>query len=66
MDKLLTALPALGCVIGMPLMMVFMMRGKGSQRHAPHDDDASGEAARLRAEVQELRREVADRGDIAS
>ena len=65
MDKLLAALPALGCVIGMPLMMVFMMRGRGSQAQAPQDD-ASGEAARLRAEVQQLRDEVADRGDVAS
>ena len=63
MDKLL---PALGCVIGMPLMMVVMMRGRGSKAQAPQNDDASGEAAQLRAEVQQLRREVADRGDVAS
>ena len=65
MDKLLLALPALGCVIGMPLMMVFMMRVGGSRSKAPQND-ASEEAARLRAEVQQLRNEVADRGDVLS
>ena len=65
MDKLLLALPALGCVIGMPLMMVLMMRVGSSHSKAPQND-ASAEAARLRAEVQQLRDEVADRGDVAS
>jgi hypothetical protein len=64
MDKLLTALPALGCVIGMPLMMVIMMRGRGSHDNAPQND--ASEAAQLRAEVHQLRKEVADRGDVAS
>ena len=62
MDKLL---PVLGCVIGMPLMMVVLMRGRSSQAQPRQNDDAAAEAAQLRAEVQQLRREMSDRREVA-
>ena len=59
MDKIFAVLPLLGCVIGMPLMMVMMMRGKGSKDTAPRSE----ETAQLRAEVDQLRSELSQRDD---
>jgi hypothetical protein len=65
MSKILTVLPAAGCMLVMcPLMMALMMRSGRQRKSAPND--TSDDAAKLRAEVQQLRAEVADRGDIAS
>ena len=61
MDKLLVALPALGCAIGMPLMMVLMMRGSRSRDATPRHD----ETAELRNEIAQLRDELAPRDDLA-
>jgi len=58
MDKILPALPALGCIVGMPLMMVVMMR-RGTRNATP----SSGETAKLRAEVDQLRGELSQRDD---
>ena len=60
MAKLVYALPALGCVVGMPLMMYMMMRGTKKQPSAPGPD----ETAQLRAEVQQLRGELSERSDV--
>ena len=59
MDKLLAALPLLGCLLMCPLMMIFMMRGKSSEDTTPGSD----EAAKLRAEVDQLRSELSQRDD---
>ena len=45
MNKLVAALPFLGCVIGMPLMMAVVMRGSRSKDTAP----SPNETAQLRA-----------------
>jgi hypothetical protein len=50
-------------MIGMPLMMVVMMRR--SHDSAPHQADAD-ETARLRAEVQQLRDEVSQHDDAVA
>ena len=59
MDKIVYALPALGCVVGMPLMMFIMMRSGRSKPAAP----GPNEAAQLRAEVEQLRGELSQRSD---
>ena len=59
MDKIVYALPALGCVVGMPLMMFIMMRGGRSKPATP----GASEAAQLRAEVEQLRGELSQRSD---
>lgn len=65
MSKILTVLPAAGCQLVMcPLMMALMARNGRQRPSSPNV--ASDEAAKLRAEVQQLRAEVADRGDVAS
>ena len=65
MSKILTVLPAAGCLLVMcPLMMALMMRGGRQRKSSP--SDTSDEAAKLRAEVQQLRAEIAEHGDVAS
>lgn len=65
MSTILRVLPAAGCLLVMcPLMMALMMRSGRQRKSLPND--SSDEAAELRAEVQQLRAEVADRGDVAS
>ena len=59
MDKLLSALPLLGCLLMCPLMMVVMMRGKGSKESTQRPD----ETAHLQAEVDQLRSELSQRDD---
>lgn len=61
MSKILTVLPAAGCLLVMcPLMMALMMRSGRQRKSLP--SDTSDETAKLRAEVAQLRAEVADSG----
>ncbi len=65
MSKVLTLLPAAGCMLVMcPLMMALMMRSGRQRKSSPNDP--SDEPAKLRAEVEQLRAEVAEHGDVAS
>ncbi len=65
MNKLLTLLPAAGCMLVMcPLMMMVMMRGRSNGTAPPKAD--VDEATQLRAEVQQLRNELSDHDDVAS
>jgi hypothetical protein len=64
MDRLIALLPALGCIVGMPLMMLMMARGSRTttdrSEPAPDAHETAGtEIAQLRAEVDRLRQEVA-------
>lgn len=54
MSDLLVVLPLLACPIGMGVMMLVMARGRRSDESSRAD-----EVARLHAEVQRLRGEVA-------
>ena len=65
MDKLVSVLPAAGCMLVMcPLMMAMMMRGRS--RDKPQQQSAPDERARLRAEVQELRGQLSHDDDVVS
>lgn len=59
MNKLISVLPLLGCLLMCPLMMVLMMRGSRSKDTSPNPN----EAAQLRAEVDQLRRELSQRDE---
>ena len=58
MNRILLALPALGCIVGMPLMMAVMMRGSRKET-----GPSSDKTAKLRAEVDQLRDELSQRDD---
>jgi hypothetical protein len=58
MDSLLLALPALGCVVMMPLMMWLMSRSMGNRHDAGQQQQDPGEQARAE-ELSRLRDEVA-------
>ena len=65
MNKLLTVLPAAGCMLVMcPLMMALMMRGRSRDKAQPQS--APEETARLRAEVQQLRDQLSHDDDVVS
>lgn len=64
MESLLVALPALGCVVMMPLMMWLMGRAMSNrengdkQPQAPGDQARAEELGQLRDEVVRLRAEI--------
>ena len=54
MSQLVSALPLLACPVGMGAMMLFMARG-----HRPSEPNRDAEMARLQAEIDRLRQDVA-------